>query len=74
MIKVYYDDYCLRLELAIRVLIDHGLPFQCSRMKDTLREEVHISAGPIIFLDKELIGTLDALTFLLDKNPPAKKR
>lgn len=70
MLKVFYDEYCLRLELCIRYLIARNFTFQCIHMKDSLRSETGISDGPIIFLDKELIGTFENLKFAIEKNPP----
>jgi hypothetical protein len=72
MIKLFYDDYCLRLENCIRYLIQKNITFQCIKMKSELRDENKIYNGPIIFFDKDLIGTFDDLKHVIEKKPPAR--
>jgi len=69
MIKIYYDNFCVRTENALRFCIAHGITLCMVKMKEGLRDKYEISSGPIIFSDDNIVGTLNDLKENLGEPP-----
>jgi hypothetical protein len=71
LIILKYDEFCHRCELGIRLLVEKEIPFQIEKITEKEQQECRIYDGPVFYEDKNIIGTLDDLKFVLKSNEKA---